>query len=307
MSNLVDFHSHLFSRPFFESLARAAQPDAGPEAVERKLELVCEQMGIQVPPARLTEHVAAWLTELDANGVSHMVTFASAPDEAETVAEAVRLADQRLTGFTVVDPRAPGAADFVARAHDDLGLAGIVLFPALHGYRVDDPDFAPLFRVLEERGTQAVVHCGLLSIPLRDRFGLPRPQDLTLGNPLYLVSVAERHRRARFIVPHMGAGLLRETLLLGRQCSNVLVDTSSSNGWIDTQVANLSLADAFERVLGVFGPERVLFGTDSSVFPRGWRRDVLLAQREALGSLGVAEADRDLVFGGNATRLLIGA
>ena len=302
MSQLVDFHSHLFSSVFFETLA-AASPLEG--TVPGKIAKACEKAGIEAPSGVLTEHVARWMSELDRHNVTHMVTFASVPEEAQAVADAVRLSSGRLSGFAVMNPTLPKAPEQVGQLFDELGMRGLVLFPALHGYRVDDPDLAPVFAELEARGGIAVVHCGLLSIPLRDHFGLRRPQDLTLANPLYLVPVANRHRRASFLVPHMGAGLFRETLMLGAQCENAFVDTSSSNSWIATQVSQLRLADALQRVLAVFGPERVLFGTDSSVLPRGWRRDILLAQREALGSIDISSRDRDLVFGGNASRLLL--
>ena len=93
-------------------------------------------------------------------------------------------------------------------------------------------------------------------------------------------------------------------MLLGAQCENTFVDTSSSNAWMRTQPERLGLADVFERALGAFGPERILFGTDSSVFPRGWRQDVLRAQREALGACGLDAAARERILGGNAARLL---
>jgi hypothetical protein len=43
---------------------------------------------------------------------------------------------------------------------------------------------------------------------------------------------------------------------------------------------------------------RLLFGTDSSFFPRGWQRGVHDDQRAALDRLGVAAADQEAIFGG---------
>ena len=39
-----------------------------------------------------------------------------------------------------------------------------------------------------------------------------------------------------------------------------------------------SLADVLRRAIEVLGPERILFGTDSSFFPRGWQRPIHEAQ-----------------------------
>jgi predicted TIM-barrel fold metal-dependent hydrolase len=71
-----------------------------------------------------------------------------------------------------------------------------------------------------------------------------------------------------------------------------------------TQPGGITLVEVFERALDVFGPARILFGTDSSTFPRGWRHDLHLAQREALGAVGTSGADIERVMGGNAARLL---
>jgi len=108
----------------------------------------------------------------------------------------------------------------------------------------------------------------------------------------------------RFVVPHFGAGFFRETLMSGAQCTNVFVDTSSSNSWIATQSPNLSLSDVFARTLHVFGHERILFGTDSNTFPAGWRKDRFEAQHAALRQLTLSAAAEEAIFAGNARRLL---
>ena len=60
----------------------------------------------------------------------------------------------------------------------------------------------------------------------------------------------------------------------------------------------------FRAALGVFGPERILFGTDSNVFPAGWRAERLAEQQEALREVEGSEEVSALIFGGNAARLL---
>jgi hypothetical protein len=56
-------------------------------------------------------------------------------------------------------------------------------------------------------------------------------------------------------------------------------------------------------VLSVTGASRVLFGTDSSFFPRGWQKPVFEAQKTAFATLGMSQTDEALVFGGNFDRL----
>jgi predicted TIM-barrel fold metal-dependent hydrolase len=301
MTFLADFHSHLFSRTLFQALAGASPLRGSPS---ERLERVTRTMGLALPPADDEEHLARWLDEMERHGVSHMVSFASAPEENAVLEKLAPHTQGRLTFFAYVDPRRTGAADELARQLEHGAVRGALFFPALHQYRLHGPEVAAAFEVLDAHGAPAVVHCGLLRIPLRERFGLPRQVDPTCANPLDLIGPAERFAHVSFVIPHFGAGFLRETLMAGAQCQNVHVDTSSSHAWLKTEPAKLSLADVFERALAVFGPERILFGTDSSTFPRGWRRDLLLAQREALGACGVREEDRARILGMNAAQLL---
>ncbi len=139
---------------------------------------------------------------------------------------------------------------------------------------------------------------------LRDLLGLPRAQDLAYANPLDLIPAANAFPGVKFIIPHFGAGFLRETLMAGSMCDNIYVDTSSSNSWMATQSPPISLEDVFRAALDVFGTERILFGTDSCTFPRGWRHDLMAAQWDALEACGLARDEKMTIFAGNAARLL---
>ena len=90
--------------------------------------------------------------------------------------------------------------------------------------------------------------------------------------------------------------------LLGAQVSNVVLDTSSSNSWVKTQVPGITLEEVFARALDVYGPKRILFGTDSSVFPRGWRSDIFEEQVGILEKLGVTADEAAGVLGENLAR-----
>jgi predicted TIM-barrel fold metal-dependent hydrolase len=146
------------------------------------------------------------------------------------------------------------------------------------------------------------VHCGVLSVGVRKKLGLPSPFDIRFGNPLDLHAVALSHPEVPIIIPHFGAGLFREALMVGDLCPNVRFDTSSSNSWTKYQ-PGLTLDAVFRQVLAVVGPDRLLFGSDSSFFPRGWVKDVYEQQSTALEAIGVSAGMRDKIFGGNFDRL----
>jgi predicted TIM-barrel fold metal-dependent hydrolase len=291
---LFDAHVHFFSRAFYRFYAEAAKVP---------MEVVAEKTGAEVPadddPGKLA---ARWLAELDRHQVDRAVLIASVPGDEGSVAQAVRLHPDRFRGYFLLNPKAPEPLDR-ARRGLDAGLSGVCLFPAMHHFYSDDEALEPLFAELEAREAVAFVHFGLLMVPIREKLGLPPSIDLKYSHPHRLHAVANRHPRLSFVVPHFGCGFLTETLMLGRQTKNVHLDTSSSNSWMEL-FSGLDLKRVFALALSFFGPRRILFGTDSSAFPRGWRRDLCDRQRQALADLDLAPQDRDALFGGNLAGLL---
>jgi predicted TIM-barrel fold metal-dependent hydrolase len=85
-------------------------------------------------------------------------------------------------------------------------------------------------------------------------------------------------------------------------CANVYLDTSSSNSWT-RYTAGLTLDAVFRQALQVLGPSRLLFGTDSSFFPRGWQTGIYQEQKRIVDALGVSDRDQALMFGGNFERI----
>lgn len=298
---MIDFHSHLFSYPFFEALA-AQSPLPG--SVDDRLAGVAARAGLELPARDLARHWERWRTMLDQHEVDHLVSFASLPDEVPAVAEVKRLAAGRVSTFALVNPSTDGAVVRTRGLLTTGGFAGVLLFPAMHRFDPAGAAATAVYEVLDELGAIAVVHCGLLQVKLRDLLGLPRQYDFTLADPLRLIPAAQRFERVRFVIPHFGAGMFRETLMAGSLCDNLFVDTSSSNAWIKTQPIAMSLAQVFERAMGVFGPRRILFGTDSSTLPRGWRRDLLDQQLAAMAAARVEPADQARILDGNARQLL---
>jgi predicted TIM-barrel fold metal-dependent hydrolase len=104
------------------------------------------------------------------------------------------------------------------------------------------------------------------------------------------------------IIPHFGAGFFREALMVAEMCANIYLDTSSSNGWM-RYTPGLTLAEVFRTAIDVLGADRLLFGTDSSFFPRGWNKVVYDAQQKALGDALIPPDARAKIVGGNFQKL----
>ena len=286
-----DVHCHFFSSRFLELLA----PNIGSaEDIAARLEWD--------PPGTASDLGDRWVNELDRHGVSRAVLMASIPGDAASVAEAVAHHPHRLIGFFMHNPAAAGADTTLDRSLRELNMRAICLFPAMHGYRLDDPIVDVVFRAASSHRVAAFVHCGVLSVGVRKKLGVPSRFDLRLGDPLALARVALGYPDVPVIVPHFGAGFLREALIAADQCSTIYFDSSSSNNWI-RYPPGLTLEGVFKQVLAVVGPKRVLFGTDSSFFPRGWQRPIYEEQNRILRAVTARDSDRDKVFAENFDRL----
>ena len=286
-----DVHCHFFSTRFLELLAADA---GGADEIAKRLQWD--------PPRTAVELGERWLAELERHGVSRAALIASMPGDAASVAEAVAHHPDRFVGFFMHNPMAPGADILLTRALKELHMRGICLFPAMQGYQLDDERVETVFRAAAEHGAAVFAHCGLLSVGVRGKLGLPSRFDLRLGDPLALARTALAFPNVPVIVPHFGAGFFREALMAAEQCPTIHFDTSSSNSWIRFD-PGLTLDAVFKTALGVLGASRLLFGTDSSWFPRGWQAGVYKEQQRIMDTLGVSATDRAAIFSGNFDRL----
>jgi len=298
MTSIFDAHCHFFSAGFFRTLGRDLREPAPADAAVT----LPDRLGWD-PPGEDAALAARWAAELDRHGVSGAMLIASVPGDEASVAEAARRYPNRFAAATMVNPNAPDAAARVIRAFDEQDLKCICLFPAMHQVRLHDQRVERLVAIAAERERAVFVHCGMLSIGARRKLGLTSVFDLRFGDPLAVARLANIYPQASFIIPHFGAGMLRVTLMAMDAAPNIFVDSSSSNSWIKYQ-NKLTLGDVFKNTLDVAGPSRILFGTDSSFFPRGWQKDIYEKQLEIISALVPSGPDRAAILGDNARRVL---
>ena len=292
-----DSHCHFFSSGFFRALGR----DVTPPVEGDHADVLPQRLGWE-PPGADAALADRWVAELDRHGVTRAMAIASVPGDESSVAAAVDRHPGRFVGAFMFNPAAPDAAGRLHRAFGEPRLSTVCLFPAMHRVRLDDDSVEAVFAAAGRHRRAVFVHCGVLSVGVRKKLGLPSRFDLRLGDPLAVAAVAVRHPEVPVVIPHFGAGFFREALMAADLAPNILLDTSSSNGWIRYH-HGLALADVFARALDVVGPDRLLFGTDSSFFPRGWQRGLFEAQRAILDRLGVDGSSQAQVFGGNFARV----
>lgn len=297
MNRVCDAHCHFFSSRFLELLTRGLDglPERGRAAA------VASRLGWD-DPGDASALADRWAAELDRHGVARAALIASLPGDEKSVADAVARHPSRFVGFFMFNPVADGASARLTEALTGGRLHAVALFPAMHQYPLDDARVDAVFDAASRSNAAVFVHCGMLSVGVRAKLGLPSPFDLRLGDPLAVARQALRFPRVPVIVPHFGAGLLREALMAADQAPNIYLDSSSSNRWMRYH-ARLTLDAVFRQALDVLGAERLLFGTDSSFFPRGWQQPLHAAQLAALRAAGARDDEIAAVMGSNFDRL----
>ncbi|MEZ5360761.1 MAG: amidohydrolase family protein [Bryobacterales bacterium] len=285
-----DAHAHLFSYSFFEAL-RGQQREPAAD-----VETLVSSLGWRCPPRDNAQLAAEWATELDRHGVASSVMMASIPGDEDAAAEVVRAQPERFHGYFMFNPREAKAVARAQRAFE-LGLQGLCLFPAMQRYSVRDESLSPLFELAARTpGAVVFIHCGVLSVGVRKKLGLASPFDMSCSNPLDVHRVALAFPKLRFVIPHFGAGMFRETLMLGDLCPNVYLDTSSSNSWTKFLTPEPSLDDVFRQAL----TSTAQTACCSEPTLRSFRvAGIELPDAHALERIGVSEEDAAKILGGN--------
>ncbi|MFW9830355.1 MAG: amidohydrolase family protein [Candidatus Thorarchaeota archaeon] len=286
--NVIDSHSHYISFATFQSL------QVSTKAIQRRIRTRTDMTEVDVP--RQGEDFAKrWVAELDRYGIERIGMMVG-PESWEEFSDAIRRFPNRFYGYANINPLLPDAEEQARFVIRKLGFHGYKLYPVVNNFYTYDEEAYKIYRIAEE-----------LKVPVLHHFGVSigANVDLRYGNPLNLQPAARDFPEVKFGIAHLGAGMFRETLLLFYQTDNVYVDTSGSNIWMHYIPYPSDLEGIIERTLKAGGPKRIVFGTDSSMFPRGFRYDILESQLRIFKRLKVSEEDIERIFAGNIREIMM--
>jgi predicted TIM-barrel fold metal-dependent hydrolase len=236
-----------------------------------------------------------WLEEIERRDYLERVVFVTAGSN-DFAVELCARHPESFSGYAHHDPMLPDAAERLEKALDG-GLRGYKILGPRVGRRLDDPSFYPIWEVAAAREIPLLIHFGILG----GAGGLAEHVNI---NPIVIHDVAKRFPRMPIIIPHFGCGYVFETLQLGWACPNVYVDTSGSNQWMRWMPYEVSLASLLRKYRETMGASRILFGTDSSWFPRGFAEAYLDDQVREMFDNGYSADEVDAVLYRNAAALL---
>jgi predicted TIM-barrel fold metal-dependent hydrolase len=237
--------------------------------------------------------------------------YAQSPDSLarfhEWVAETVREKAGALTGYVYANPF---AADDVARAAQWLRereFTGLIVNSSVRGEFLDDARTDDFFAMAAETGAPVLLHPPAVPVAADAMKAVGaiehvvRPCDITMGvAAILLAGRLQRFPGLKLVAPNAGGALalLREKLDMAQRRDQVEgppISEQLRQIYVDTATPSLP---ALRAALEVFGPDRMLFGTDSP--PLATPLDAALA---AVDELGLSDVDRAKVLGGNAASL----
>lgn len=292
---IFDAHTHFFSYTWLQHFQQLS------DGKFKTVEALTEALDWELPAKDPVELGKRWVAEQDKHGLSRQVLFASKLNDAEFLTAAINHSPDRLTGYFMLNPKEENVRNQALYGFSALGMKGVLLFPAMFHFNAHDPAVYPVYEEALAASAPVFIHFGKLNIPIYQQVGLPDNIDLSYSDPLDLRQVAGDFPDLNFIVPHFGCGRFEEALLLASEHHNVYLDTSSSNSWIRPP---LTLSGVFRKTLDTIGSSQIIFGTDSSFFPRGWRKEIFDNQFEILQDLGISSAGQEAIFSGNLKRIL---
>jgi len=270
---VVDAHSHYFTADTMRAwLSRGRTL----ESFSNRTKTRTDMTNIELPDENW-DTAKRWVDELDRYDIQAMGVMVGEEAYDEFLVTMKRFPG-RFIGYANINPSEPDAADKARKAARD-DFKGIKLYPSSwRGLKVYDEVVYPVYEECLRSGLLVFLHFGIT---------IGGQADLRNGNPIDIQVPSRDYPDLKFIIAHFGAGFFREVLLMQYQADNVYMDSSGSNSWMRYLPYDLDLKTIFRKAVQAGGSRKVLFGTDSTFFPRGWRINVLEAQYGACRELVV--------------------
>lgn len=288
--DIIDAHVHLFAVPLFRELIER-EPNVHARWRKALEDGKWGRRNETLPDLDAREMAEWYAARLDDAGIAKALVVSVWPDS-QYMRDFIAASAGRVSALCNIDPRSPDAPALLEREMA-AGFKGVKLYPVNRCFHLSDPACRPFFEKAAELGAAFIIHYGVTVDPTG---------DLRYADPTDLSPVARDYPDTPFVIAHFGAGYLHEALRLGYQCKNVCFDSSGTNNWMDYDPHGYTLGDVFYRALTAFGPERILFGTDSGT-TAPYRKWIAFQQRRTLEELGLSDRDRDLVLRANAVRI----
>ncbi len=298
---IFDSHIHFYSNAYFRFLVRQKtnRLDIGTE-----LKNLATKGRIEIPGDDPVLLAKRWIEIIDKWKIERAAIFSSIPGDEDSVVKAVQAFPTRFTGIFTIDPNSNLLMSNAEKRLKQDKLRGILLCPSLYHINVGDPWLDPLYSLCQETKALVFTQFGKITIKPREYAGMQTFVNDEYSSPKDLIPVAKKYTGIRFIIPHFGGGQLEEMLEVGKQCPNVYVDSAGSNSWLADHPSKPDLRAVFQKTLAAYGAGRILFGSASGMFPRGYRYDIVDNQTKLIQEMRIPLGDGKKIFYENMAALI---
>lgn len=306
---IVDIHRHLvarewFSEGFWRGFARMIRRELENAGLPATIESVIDD----VFPLYFDIEGERHLAQMQAAGIDKTAVFlfdvgliAGEPEvpieeQNRVVFRVAERYPDRIIPFVHVDPRRPGAVGFVKECVEEHGAKGLKLHPGA-GFDPSGRETLDLVGAVSGYGIPLIVHTGA-SIP---------PTSSRYSDPTCLDDILIRFPEVNVIAAHLSYGHRQQLFALGWQRPNLFADVSA---WQPVARADYPrFARVLREAADSFGPDRILFGTDSPyLWPQMSEADYVQAVKDlpsrAPEDVNFTDTDVAMILGGNAQKLL---
>ena len=290
---IYDSHCHYFG---YSTMERFAEQRGYATVDELAKNWNFKGMSMDIPPKDPSKLAELWANELEAKGCDKAVLFPEF-NKIDEMIVAVEEYPDLFIPYIMLNPVEENVnpMDILETAYSKVGIKGFKLYPPSHYYHAYDDRIIPYYEFAQDHDLAITFHFGI---------SVGQTADIRFMNPADLSPIARDFSRINFLLAHFATGYLKELLFLMYHVDNVYAESSSSNAWMKYMPYEINLHQVFQRILNVKGYQKIVFGTDSSFMPRGWRRSIYETQLSVTNHLGLSQEAIDGIFWKNLERLL---
>jgi predicted TIM-barrel fold metal-dependent hydrolase len=210
---------------------------------------------------------------------------------------AARKYPDKFIPFAHIDPRRPKAIEFIKKCVEEWGAKGLKLLP-IAGFNPEESETMRLIEAVADYHIPVITHTGHGPTPTSSRF----------GDPIFLDKMLLDFPDLKVIAAHLSLGYRQQLFSFAWMRPNLYTEISMLQPFAKTDYP--AFARIVREALNAFGPERILFGTDSP-----WLEGIL-SGTDFVGAVkdlprkspeGVAFSDREIemLLGINACNCLV--
>jgi hypothetical protein len=306
---IIDMHRHFVAKEwlseyFWQAHARNVQS----MALGMGISLSIEDIRTKMFPLYYDTTGEQHLEQMEKAGIDKSVVFlwdhglltgepeVSIQEQNKVLFNIAKKYPDKFIPFAHIDPRRPGAVQFVRKCVEEWGAKGLKLLPVA-GFNPEESETMHLIESIAGYGIPVITHSG----------HAPNPTSSRYCDPIYLDKMLLEFPEVKVIAAHMSLGYRSQLCTFAWYRPNLYTEISMSQFVVRKDYP--AFARSVREAVNAFGPERVLFGTDCPWLEmildgKDFVRAVEDLATKAPDDAKFTPTEIDMLLGSNARKLL---